>query len=731
MCTHFTAKFQAMETTTATAAAAVPEAPSCEICFDGFNKSTRKQVTCAYCSHNFCRGCVEQYVLSQGEQIVCPETECRMPWLEEFVDEQFTAVFRGSTLRKHREKFVLDREKARLPELQERARRYKIALEGKDDKHSIYVAAKEAYLKESIPAEAARLEAIYNDNCEPCRLLEKKLERISEYKYIPSTAETGAHYKTTPKPGKEEEYEEIKKQKEELGKQLTAAYTAWREYERANTQALETAKKKHLTPARQKVKCPEFKKMVDSYGAPVRIWLYGKTQVDNLKARLVELYGEGSYIDTTVLGAGGAGETRRVVEVTRGCPAEGCRGFLNGKWVCGVCDTAVCRHCHEVVDLAVWAVPAHCWLDAEGAGVREPEEVAPERRVLRSGAADAEPERRTWHRCSPPAVETARLLVKETKPCPTCRALISKIDGCDQMWCTQCQTAFSWATGQKEEGRVHNPHYYEWLRRTQGAVPREPARPGDVGFAGDCCAEENRLIELPWFDAATVIGDPGLDNHFTDVMNVRNSHFEVVACDEGEVMWEGEQAAAIKKAIACLLSEIHRRVLEVYQYDVANRRNWYETYADQKGVEDAIDFLVGGLTEDDWLKRVWCRDRLRRFRNDVKEIKRMFYAAGRDLLNSFTLGRGSVKAGETIKSFVELFEYANAAIIKARKRYCLSSSSNMSIAPGRVATYLMPAQEVYRVIAGRPLENTWQGTKEVNQLIYGLAGAKLPSGVEW
>ena len=133
------------------------------------------------------------------------------------------------------------------------------------------------------------------------------------------------------------------------------------------------------------------------------------------------------------------GHDRR--QFIRACPQGECRGFLSSAWKCGTCATWTCPECHEV-----------------------------------KGEFQDTP-----HTCDPNNVETAKLLAKDTKPCPKCATGIFKIEGCDQMWCTQCHTAFSWRTGHIET-HIHNPHFYEWQRRNNnGQAPRNA---GDIPCGG-------------------------------------------------------------------------------------------------------------------------------------------------------------------------------------------------------------------------------------------------------
>jgi hypothetical protein len=47
--------------------------------------------------------------------------------------------------------------------------------------------------------------------------------------------------------------------------------------------------------------------------------------------------------------------------------------------------------------------------------------------------------------------------------------LIHRISGCTHMFCTQCNTAFDWRTGEIHKNGNTNPHYYAWLQSRPGS----------------------------------------------------------------------------------------------------------------------------------------------------------------------------------------------------------------------------------------------------------------------
>jgi hypothetical protein len=71
---------------------------------------------------------------------------------------------------------------------------------------------------------------------------------------------------------------------------------------------------------------------------------------------------------------------------------------------------------------------------------------------------------KSFHTCNPDTVKTLKLLNRDTKPCPNCKERIYKISGCDQMFCTNCHTAFDWQSNTVIKGKIHNPHLTEYLQ---------------------------------------------------------------------------------------------------------------------------------------------------------------------------------------------------------------------------------------------------------------------------
>ena len=55
------------------------------------------------------------------------------------------------------------------------------------------------------------------------------------------------------------------------------------------------------------------------------------------------------------------------------------------------------------------------------------------------------------------------------------------VRNCDQMFCIQCHTVFSWKSGLTESGVVHNPHYFEALRNGKITEHRHRQHHGECG----------------------------------------------------------------------------------------------------------------------------------------------------------------------------------------------------------------------------------------------------------
>jgi hypothetical protein len=225
----------------------------------------------------------------------------------------------------------------------------------------------------------------------------------------------------------------------------------------------------------------------------------------------------------------------------RRCTRDGCKGFLSTAWKCGMCEWYSCSKCFAVKG--------------------EAHDVA--------------------HECKKEDVETAELIRKDCKPCPKCGEFIEKSSGCSQMFCISCQTPWDWVTGKiVTSGPLHNPHYYEWLKRTGAAVPRNPNDVPCGGFPG------------AW---------------------------ELVRHPRG-----------MKRNISQLFYEFHRICMELQ--DISTRN--YRSHLDQDGtMRINIGFLLGDTDEKKWGRQLAINEKKRKRDAEIQEVLGAFRMVAVELIN--------------------------------------------------------------------------------------------------
>ena len=259
------------------------------------------------------------------------------------------------------------------------------------------------------------------------------------------------------------------------------------------------------------------------------------------------------------------------------CPDGECRGFLSSAYKCGTCQIWFCPDCL----------------------------------VNKGDSKDND------HTCDEGTKATVALIVKESKPCPKCGERIGKIDGCNQMWCTECHTAFDWVSGQKVNGVIHNPHYYEYLRSQGNGVAPQVDENAPCGG-------------VPYFNA------------------LRNC------------------IRRLSENTQRIIMGIHRITAEINDYRIGGYQGNFDH---QDNGDLGVLYLMKDINKEDMKKELGKREVKRAKQQAIRAVLEMFVYTSTMMLNRIcTFPPTSEKEFEPIlKEFLALKKYVNDSLLNVSK----------------------------------------------------------------
>lgn len=263
-----------------------------------------------------------------------------------------------------------------------------------------------------------------------------------------------------------------------------------------------------------------------------------------------------------------------------------CKGFLSTSYKCDLCNKRTCPKCFEVEDEV-----------DPGAGAEE-----------------------GVHVCKPENVETVTMMKKETRSCPGCSVRIYKIDGCNQMWCVECNTAFDWVSGKIVNGQIHNPHYYDYLKKN-GGIPRAP---GDV-----LCG-----------------GLPHVQHMYQKITQLRVSG--IIETASSEIMMRNVGY------VHQFTNHIHHMYLDLVNHDS------YQSAL--KLIR--IKYILGRMTDDEFAAAIFKENKKDIKNQKKKQLLQLVDNVGTDLLQNYnvSLDKPIDHLSDTmimVRSFVEMLIYFN------------------------------------------------------------------------
>jgi len=578
---------------------------SCNICCDSYNKSSREKICCGYCDFPSCKTCCETYILSETIP-KCMNTTCAKEWSRKFIREKFTNAFINTKFKNHLEELLFDQEKALMPATQP--------------------IVEERIRKENIKKEMTVLDNLIQDLYLQKRQLERNLytnitdtssKQVSNYVRACSSSDCRGFLSSQWKCGICEQWtcpecHELK------GANRDCEHTC-------NPDLVETAK----LLAKDTKSCPTCQTKIFkidgcfSENTPIMLW-DGTTKMSQdieVGDVLVGDDGKKRIVEDLVTGQDEMYEIRQ---------NNGMNYTVNSK------HTLVLKDNNDDIKLII--IDDYLLLDnftrsnLFGYKIINSQILKTSIEVLPIGKGQ-------YYGWSLSEQQNRRFLLPD----------FTVVKNCDQMWCTQCHTAFSWKTGAIQTS-IHNPHYYEWQRKNGGA----PRVAGDV----ECGRELNHIT----FD------------HLKNAI-LRGKHVRFLKYYDPNSLhgydWNARNQTLNDNVI--YISDIIRRTTHNERIELQQFRTGHL----EKNQELRVQYLCNEIDEDIFKNLVQRNDKKHRKNNEISQVIQVSITAVTDIVFRIIDNFKNSKTGED--KFDELMSEFNGV-----REYCNEIFKDISFAYGCV-----------------------------------------------
>lgn len=198
------------------------------------------------------------------------------------------------------------------------------------------------------------------------------------------------------------------------------------------------------------------------------------------------------------------------------------------------------------------------------------------------------------------------------------------VRNCDQMYCMQCHTAWDWITQTIETGRIHNPHYYEWLRtQNNGEIPREQ---GDEICGGFPTAFE--LLEAK-----------GL--------------FEIIHENE-EYMANRNLILGIWRCIG---------------HATTSKRRYFHQEGPNENLDLRLSFIQNQITVDVFKAELERRDKTKTKRMEIYQVMDTLSIVGTEIIKKYQNNDGDDAQEVLVTEMLQLKDFINQSFLNLKKRF--------------------------------------------------------------